>query len=659
MIDQQCPNCFKRVDVSIYVSGQKVRCPRCRVPFVVTRASGTPLPISAPPAQAAAALEPAPLPSRARFEAKTTPSRPVHALRADGQPVSNAEAPVPPPPDAPEIPGYRIDALLGQGAMGTVYRATRLKDGVTVAIKMLAEQLQTNQEFVARFEREIAALAAVDHQGVVRLLEMSQVGERRFFAMEFVEGTSLRAEFSVTKPVPARVVSILRAVTRGLEAAHAAGVVHRDLKPENVMVEADGGIRIVDFGLAGLFGDGDPHPNLTRSRVTMGTVNYMAPEQRTDAKYVDQRADIYAVGVMLYEGLTGDLPVGRFQYPGERGLGLPMLSDTILARALAKEPRERYPDAATLLADLDKLAKVLKSAALADTALPRAPNQVLSSQVARRRRSLIRETVLGPPSRRWTMLAVASLLVAALGFAVGWWWLDRGDFYEVVVEGDRASRQRLEQSFEGPSLGLAPGPTVRFAAALGSWQAVEKTVQHRAVTGKVHLQPTFARAVVDSVAAARLQLQLRLRRQDIPVKARQIARADGYSSEARLDLPVRAGLGFAVGNRVVGGFIGSDGTCGYLDARGPRLEVWTQVCGSGGDQQARVELWREDSMLHLRVDDLHLPPHPVQFGAEAPQPVLLCQNAECEFSSAVSRADKGEAVQGASGHASRPSGGGA
>ena len=129
---------------------------------------------------------------------------------------------------------------------------------------------------------------------------------------------------------------------QGLGAAHARGVIHRDLKPENILVQLEApGIAerlvIVDFGLAGMLDENnDPHPNLTKSRMTMGTVNYLAPEQRTDAKRVDQRADLYAAGVIFYELLTGNLPLGRFALPTERGVPVPLSVDRCIVRALAR-----------------------------------------------------------------------------------------------------------------------------------------------------------------------------------------------------------------------------------------------------------------------------------------------------------------------------------
>lgn len=643
---QQCPNCLRHIDVGIYVSGQRIRCPKCHVPFVVTRDSLVG-PASTADAEHAHSMGPDGLASAASFEAQTTPSRPYtlarhdqpepEVARADAQATGarrGPEAKQPTLDNAPEIPGYKVLSLLGQGAMGTVYLAERLRDGRRVAIKMLAEQLQENSEFVARFEREIAALGAVKHPCVVQLLEMSHVGEQRFFAMEFVAGTSMRTELAVTQPVPIRVVELLRAVTEGLGAAHSAGVIHRDLKPENVIVTPDGGVRIVDFGLAGLFGDGDPHPNLTRSRVTMGTVNYMAPEQRTDAKYVDQRADIYAVGVMLYEGLTGELPVGRFQLPSERGLGLPMLCDTVLNKALAREARARYQNCDELLVDLDKLAKLLKSVSLADTSPPRtrSTSHAKIQHIGRYRRSL-RETVLRPVSRLWMVAAAVSLFIAVLGFALGWRWLSASDLYEICVSPAGASRCHDQATSQGPSLGLASDATVPIDTTLGLWTAEADQIVHQNLgPGAQRLQPTFARALLPEQAKSSLGVRLIMEPQSLSVQARQEVRAAGFEHELGLSTQHRVGLAFALGGRLVGAYLAGDGSCGYLDVEGGRIKLWEQMCGPLAIEGAGLKISYRDGRLEMQVDDLHLPPHPVDLAEKEWRPVLLCQNARCAFS---------------------------
>jgi serine/threonine-protein kinase len=257
--------------------------------------------------------------------------------------------------------------MLGQGAMGSVWKAAHAKTGELVAIKVLVEHLARVPDFIWRFEREAAALAAVRHQGVVALKDRGNHEGVHYLIMEYVDGEPIRREMERTRMPANRAVAICRRVARGLEAAHRAGIVHRDLKPENVLLSKQGELKIVDFGLAGLAEEVNPHPNLTRSRVTMGTVNYMAPEQRTDAKRVDKRADIYSLGVILYEMFTRDLPLGRFQFPHERGFPVPAFADDLLRRALATQPSDRQQTAIQLDGDLAELERILANPALEDT----------------------------------------------------------------------------------------------------------------------------------------------------------------------------------------------------------------------------------------------------------------------------------------------------
>ncbi|MEW5855612.1 MAG: serine/threonine-protein kinase, partial [Myxococcota bacterium] len=233
--------------------------------------------------------------------------------------------------------------------------------GDLVAIKILVDHLAKSPDFIWRFEREAAAMQAVKHKGVVSLRERGSHGSIHYLVMEFVDGEPIRREMERTRMPPARAVAMCRRVARGLHAAHEKGIVHRDLKPENILLSRQGEIKIVDFGLAGMAAEVDPHPNLTRSRVTMGTMNYMAPEQRVDAKRVDKRADIYSLGVILYEMFTRELPLGRFTFPHERGCAVPPLADEILKKALAQEAKGRHGTAMEFDADLANLERELQN----------------------------------------------------------------------------------------------------------------------------------------------------------------------------------------------------------------------------------------------------------------------------------------------------------
>ena len=281
----------------------------------------------------------------------------------------------------PAIPGYVVLGVVGKGAMGRVYRARAEKSGALAAVKTLAPELAARPDFIARFEREAAALKAVDHPGVVSIIERGAHGDVHYLCMPFVDGESLRRGLAGGPLAPLRALGFARQIAQALGAAHDKKVIHRDLKPENILVtrrpsstgEDHEALVLVDFGLAGM-GEDDPHPNLTKSRMTMGTVNYMAPEQRTDAKRVGPQADVYAAGVILYELLTGDLPLGRFKMPTERpGLAhLPPAIDDVLARALDRDPERRYPSAHDFDRDLARVEAELVAQVSRDTVVGRA-----------------------------------------------------------------------------------------------------------------------------------------------------------------------------------------------------------------------------------------------------------------------------------------------
>lgn len=264
----------------------------------------------------------------------------------------------------PQIPGFDIAYQVGRGAMGSVYRAREKKTGRLVAIKVLSHELSQRSDLVARFEREAYALKSLTDKNVVAIIDAGHVEDIHYFAMEFIDGITLRTRINRGSLSLAEAAYITSQMLSGLKAAHKHGIIHRDLKPENVLLAYDKSdfsalpdrVVLVDFGLVGIGGlVFDPHPNLTKSRVTMGTVNYMAPEQHIDAKRVDHRSDIYSAGVIFFEMLTGDLPIGRYLMPGERELGLPSQVDTILARALARTLDQRYWSADQFIEDLESL----------------------------------------------------------------------------------------------------------------------------------------------------------------------------------------------------------------------------------------------------------------------------------------------------------------
>ena len=255
------------------------------------------------------------------------------------------------------IGGYRIDSLLGVGATGSVYLA-RDVEGSAVALKVLEPTVGDDARFRERFLRESGVAALLEHPSVVPVLDAGEDDGLLFLAMEWVDGSDLRARLRRDGPLePARAVAVVEEIAAGLDVAHAAGLVHRDVKPGNILVAGERA-RLCDFGLAKHTARAE---SLTGERMLVGTVAYIAPEQIEGAG-VDARSDVYSLGCVLYECLTGEPPFDRDTElavlyahlnespprPSSRRPGLPPALDDVIAAALAKSPADRPPSCGEL-----------------------------------------------------------------------------------------------------------------------------------------------------------------------------------------------------------------------------------------------------------------------------------------------------------------------
>jgi hypothetical protein len=278
---------------------------------------------------------------------------------------------------------YEIQELIGQGGMGVVYRAVDTRLGRPVALKVLKQEIADNSDRKRRFLHEARSASAISHPAIAQVYDVDEVDGVLYMALEFVEGQTVRQLIAKRELDLLGAVEIAIQVTEGLSRAHAKGIVHRDIKSDNIMVTPDGRVKILDFGLAKLL-DPDSSSISGQSNVqtmaqtqfgtVMGTVAYMSPEQAR-GKDIDRRSDLFSMGVVLYEMVTGELP-----FKGQSALDtmhaiafeevrpvtvvrrdLPADLQRILSRCLRKRAEDRYQTAEALEEDLKKLKEVLET----------------------------------------------------------------------------------------------------------------------------------------------------------------------------------------------------------------------------------------------------------------------------------------------------------
>ena len=225
--------------------------------------------------------------------------------------------------------------------MGAVYKARQPALDRVVALKILPPQTAGGPGFVERFNREARALARLAHPNIVAVHEFGQVNGLPFFIMEFVDGLNLRQLEQAGRLSPREALQIVPQICEALQFAHDEGIVHRDIKPENILMDKKGRVKIADFGIAKIWA-ARRTVAMTETKGAIGTPHYMAPEQVERPTTVDHRADIFSLGVVFYEMLTGELPLGKFAPPSSRKVEVDVRLDDVVLRALEKDPERRY-----------------------------------------------------------------------------------------------------------------------------------------------------------------------------------------------------------------------------------------------------------------------------------------------------------------------------
>jgi len=325
-----------------------------------------------------------------------------------------AQPPLPPEQIAPHFPQLEILECLGRGGMGVVYKARQKTLNRFAALKLLAPERVRDTKFAERFAREAQALALLNHPHIVTIYDFGQAGGFFYLLMEFVDGANLRQVLRGGKFTPEEALAIVPPLCDALQFAHDRGIVHRDIKPENLLLDKAGRVKVADFGIAKMLGAGPSHgggsvtpENATHSVV--GTPGYCAPEQMNDPGRVDSRADIYSLGVVLYEMLTGELPGARLEPPSKK-VHIDVRLDEIVLRALQTKPELRFQQANLLKTQVETLS--------ADAG-----------------KAKVKSPASAPPLARFQSisLTILDLILAALMVLAGWAANDMGIFFNALA----------------------------------------------------------------------------------------------------------------------------------------------------------------------------------------------------------------------------------
>src|SRR5437016_10630238 len=314
------------------------------------------------------------------------------------------------PPSVEEVarlfPQLEILEFVGKGGMGAVYKARQRALDRLVALKILPPQAATGPGFAERFAREARALAKLSHPNIVAIYEFGQVNDLAYFIMEFVDGLNLRQLERAGKLSPQEALKIVPQICEALQFAHDEGIVHRDIKPENILLDKKGRVKIADFGIAKIMGR-EADAALTETKGAIGTPQYMAPEQVERPQEVDHRADIFSLGVVFYEMLTGELPLGKFAPPSRR-VEVDVRLDEVVLRSLEKEPERRYQQASQVKTAVETIASTTKPppGAAAETS-----GKILAQDYVLDIRSCLRRGWGLVRSDFWPIVGVAALLL--------------------------------------------------------------------------------------------------------------------------------------------------------------------------------------------------------------------------------------------------------
>ena len=377
------------------------------------------------------------------------------------------------------MPKFQFIALLGRGGMGAVFKTRQISLNRVVAIKVLPARLLANVEanFAGRFRQEALTMARLTHPGIVSVHESGEAGGLLYIVMEFVDGTDLgRMISSEGRISPEVTISIMTQVCDALHYAHQQGVVHRDIKPANLLITREGKVKIADFGLAKH--DTEVVKGLTKTNVAIGTPDFLAPEAWKPGTTLDPRADIYSLGVTIYQMLTGEVPRGKWDLPSVKA-AVDVRFDAIVNRALQPRREARYQSSAELRCDLEQIR--------------------IDPRVGKRS--------LAVPFRRPGLAMAALVTVMAAGMLVFFWreyplnprFLANRVVSTEADSGPGSLRQNIQDSVSGGTISFAPqlsGATIQLTGGelqISRNLAIEaSTLPDSRTTSGVRALPTTA-----------------------------------------------------------------------------------------------------------------------------------------------------------------------
>lgn len=261
-----------------------------------------------------------------------------------------------------QFPQLEVTRLVGRGGMGAIYHARQTALDRDVALKLIAKEVSSDPAFVERFEREAKTLAKLSHPNIVTIFDFGHTADgTAYLILEYVDGINLRDAIASRSVGSEEALEVVSKICGALQYAHSKGVVHRDIKPENILLGEDGTLKVADFGIAKIVDESARAPTLTATRQVLGSLHYLAPEHLEAPDQVDHRVDLYALGVIFYELLTGQLPLGRYEAPSKIHHRIDPRLDAIVMKTLSRQPAKRYQNAAELDSELDQFATAVKS----------------------------------------------------------------------------------------------------------------------------------------------------------------------------------------------------------------------------------------------------------------------------------------------------------